>query len=61
MARFAQFAIAATEEALEDAAWRPTTDEQREATVCHLAFPSEFMLQTLIVVGGLLGIWYWQF
>lgn len=35
MARFAQFAMAATEEALEDAAWRPTSDEQREATVCH--------------------------
>jgi 3-oxoacyl-[acyl-carrier-protein] synthase II len=34
MARFAQFAMAATEEALEDAAWRPTSDEQREATVC---------------------------
>jgi 3-oxoacyl-[acyl-carrier-protein] synthase II len=34
MALFAQFAMAATEEALEDAAWRPTTGEQREATVC---------------------------
>ncbi|EED21941.1 beta-ketoacyl synthase (Cem1), putative [Talaromyces stipitatus ATCC 10500] len=35
MATFAQFAVAATEEALEDAAWRPTSDEQREATgVC---------------------------
>ncbi|PCG91914.1 Thiolase-like, subgroup [Penicillium occitanis (nom. inval.)] len=35
MARFAQFAMAATEEALADAAWRPTSDEQREATgVC---------------------------
>lgn len=37
MARFAQFAMAATEEALEDAAWRPTSDEQREATVCSLS------------------------
>lgn len=34
MALFAQFAMAATEEALEDAAWRPTTGEQLEATVC---------------------------
>lgn len=36
MARFTQFAMAATEEALEDAAWRPVSDEQREATVLSL-------------------------
>lgn len=35
MARFAQFAMAATEEALEDAAWRPNSPEQLEATVRH--------------------------
>ncbi|OKL61588.1 putative 3-oxoacyl-(acyl-carrier proteun) synthase [Talaromyces atroroseus] len=35
MARFAQLAMAATEEALDDAAWRPTSTEQLEATgVC---------------------------
>ncbi|OJJ30676.1 hypothetical protein ASPWEDRAFT_121409, partial [Aspergillus wentii DTO 134E9] len=32
MARFAQYAMAATDEALEDAGWKPTTFEQREAT-----------------------------
>ncbi|PYH47761.1 putative beta-ketoacyl synthase (Cem1) [Aspergillus saccharolyticus JOP 1030-1] len=32
MARFAQYAMAASEEALEDAGWKPTTFEQREAT-----------------------------
>ncbi|KAL5334527.1 thiolase-like protein [Aspergillus crustosus] len=35
MARFAQYALAASEEALEDAGWRPTAVEQLEATgVC---------------------------
>lgn len=33
MALFAQYAMAATEEALEDAGWKPTDFEQREATV----------------------------
>jgi 3-oxoacyl-[acyl-carrier-protein] synthase II len=34
MAQFAQYAMAATEEALEDAAWKPTSHEEREMTVC---------------------------
>ncbi|KAJ5545179.1 Thiolase-like subgroup [Penicillium sp. DV-2018c] len=35
MAKFAQYAMAATEEALQDAAWTPESFEQREATgVC---------------------------
>ncbi|GFF39083.1 putative 3-oxoacyl-[acyl-carrier-protein] synthase, mitochondrial [Aspergillus udagawae] len=35
MARFAQYAMAASEEALEDAGWKPTAFEDREATgVC---------------------------
>lgn len=33
MALFAQYAMAATEEALGDAGWEPTTFEQRDATV----------------------------
>lgn len=33
MARFAQYAIAAAEEALEDAGWKPSARERREATV----------------------------
>ncbi|KAE8400383.1 3-oxoacyl-synthase [Aspergillus pseudonomiae] len=32
MARFAQYALAASEEALEDACWKPTSFEQREST-----------------------------
>lgn len=34
MAKFAQYAMAATEEALQDADWKPKLFEQREATVC---------------------------
>ena len=34
MAKFAQYAMAATEEALQDANWKPELFEQREATVC---------------------------
>ena len=33
MAKFAQYAMAATEEALQDADWKPEPFEQREATV----------------------------
>lgn len=34
MALFAQYAMAAAEEALEDAGWKPVDGEQRENTVC---------------------------
>lgn len=34
MALFAQFAMAATHEALDDAAWRPTSPEECAETVC---------------------------
>jgi 3-oxoacyl-(acyl-carrier-protein) synthase len=37
MALFAQYAVAATEEALEDADWKPTSHEQREATVSRFS------------------------
>lgn len=33
MARFAQYALAASDEALQDAGWVPSTSEQKEATV----------------------------
>lgn len=36
MALFAQYAMAATEEALNDAGWKPEPFEQREATVWYL-------------------------
>lgn len=36
MAKFAQYALAASEEALEDAGWKPRGVEQLEGTVCYL-------------------------
>ena len=33
MSAFMQYAMLATSEALDDAAWRPETDQQRELTV----------------------------
>ena len=36
MARFAQYAMAATEEAIQETGWKPNTSEQRESTVCRL-------------------------
>ena len=37
MARFAQYAMVAAEEALKDAGWSPTKEEDLEATVCRPA------------------------
>ena len=34
MARFAQYAMVASEEALADAGWAPEKEEDLEATVC---------------------------
>ena len=33
MAKFAQFAVAAAEEALKDAQWKAETNEEQESTV----------------------------
>jgi 3-oxoacyl-[acyl-carrier-protein] synthase II len=35
MALFAQYAMAAAQEALEDAEWNPSAEEDLEATVKH--------------------------
>lgn len=63
MALFAQYAMAATEEALEDAGWKPEPIEQREATVwMSFSILSSMMSKTendLTCAGGLswLGNW----
>ena len=44
MALFAQYAMASTEEALEDAAWKPTAFEDREATVGFRGMRWQLML-----------------
>ena len=58
MARFAQYAMAASEEALEDSGWKPTDFEQREATVCIVgAFRHHF---NNILAGSLPWVRHWQ-
>jgi 3-oxoacyl-(acyl-carrier-protein) synthase len=37
MARFAQYAMVASEEALNDAGWMPKKEDDLEATVCTLS------------------------
>jgi 3-oxoacyl-(acyl-carrier-protein) synthase len=47
MARFTQYALAASEEALADADWRPVSQKQREATVgLSSCFRNEWQILT---------------
>ena len=40
-AKFGQYALAAAEEALTDAGWKPTKEEELDMTVCpHLSIPN---------------------
>lgn len=59
MAKFAQYAMAATEEALQDAEWKPEPFEQREATVCVGMRASVTTILT-ILIGRLSRIRHWQ-
>jgi 3-oxoacyl-(acyl-carrier-protein) synthase len=59
MAQFAQYAMAATEEALQDADWKPEPFEQREATVCVGARATSTAMLT-ILIGSLPGIRHWK-
>ena len=60
MALFAQYAMASTEEALEDAGWKPTTFDEREATVWSTD-PILDKYRTHHSIGGLPRLRYWQF
>lgn len=61
MARFAQYAMVASEEALGDAGWVPEKEEQREATVCPMSYGCEVRSAVLIVTKGrLYGEWDWE-
>lgn len=59
MAKFAQYAMAATEEALQDAEWKPEPFEQREATVCVRICTNLTAILT-ILIGSLPRIRHWQ-
>ncbi len=47
MARFAQYAMVAAEQALQDAGWAPKKEEELEATVCEVDFwaSSQYLFQ----------------
>lgn len=55
MAQFAQYAMVAAEEALQDAGWNPKNENGLEATV--LMYRTVRMCSTYIVVGCLHGLW----
>lgn len=58
MAKFAQYAMVASEEALKDAGWAPMREEDLEATVgrsCICCLPYFDMR-----IGCLHRIWHWQ-
>lgn len=58
MALFSQYAMAAAEEALEDAGWKPNKGDDLEATVI-ISF-QEFMSSGLIQASGsVYRIWNW--
>jgi 3-oxoacyl-(acyl-carrier-protein) synthase len=59
MAKFAQYAMAATEEALQDAEWKPESFEQREATVC-VRICANLTVILIISIGSLPRIRHWQ-
>jgi hypothetical protein len=58
MARFAQYAMVASEEALKDAEWAPTKEEDLEASVWNPVI-CLFFLRADILSGCLYGLWYW--
>lgn len=60
MATFAQYAMAATEEALQDAEWKPEPFEHREATVCVGICACLTAILT-ILIGSLPRVRHWQF
>jgi hypothetical protein len=58
MARFAQYAMVASEEALSDAGWSPKTEDDLEATVQRPLHP---LFITDIMLGRLHGLRYRKF
>jgi 3-oxoacyl-(acyl-carrier-protein) synthase len=57
MARFAQYAMVASEEALNDAGWLPEKEKDLEATVRDRSSTSRVLL---IYPGRLHGLRYWK-
>ncbi len=61
MSTFMQYAIMASGEALEDAGWRPETNQQREMTVSQDSFNLECDDSAKLTVSGRVSrLWYWK-
>ena len=58
MARFAQYAMVASEEALQDAGWSPVNEEQYKATVWPLPFCQARVVDKQL--GCLYRLWHWE-
>ena len=43
MSQFMQYAVAASQEALEDAGWKPVSEAEREMTVLPVPFPQSVL------------------
>lgn len=57
MSKFMQYAMAATQEALDDARWHPQEEHQKEMTVEQVT--PGFSTRVLTHLGRLLGLRYW--
>lgn len=55
MARFAQYAMVASEEALNDSGWAPTKEEDLEVTVCFHVFSSPCCCLLIVAQGVYMG------
>ena len=62
MSTFMQYAMLATSEALDDAAWRPETDQQRELTVsCDSSNVKKYRIRQLSSnLGRVSRLRYWK-
>jgi 3-oxoacyl-(acyl-carrier-protein) synthase len=61
MALFAQYAMVAAQEALGDAEWKPTAEEDLESTVRYILCKVYSNMLTPIIVGSLHWVRYWKF
>ena len=60
MSKFMGYAMAASQEAFEDAGWKPKTEEEQEMTVRWEAFKQRCHIQLTVYTGSLHGFRHWQ-
>ena len=60
MSKFMGYAMAASQEALDDAGWKPKTEEEQEMTVCRACSNSAAIIQLTVYTGNMYGFRHWQ-